>query len=58
MNKLAYDLALLCVEHGLKYAELETCQESARFALETFKTAYSELEELSKPFLDSFGAAD
>lgn len=58
MNKLAYDLALICVEHGLKYADLETCKESANFAMETFETAYRELEKLSEPFLDSFGAVD
>lgn len=42
MNKLAYDLALLCVEHGLRCTEPETCQKSAQFALDTFKDAYNE----------------
>lgn len=58
MNKLAYDLALICVEHGLKYAEIETCKESADFALETFKTVYSEIVKSGEPFLDSFGTPD
>lgn len=58
MNKLAYDLALLCVEHGLKYAEIETCEKSAEFALKTFKAAYSEIVKSGEPFLDSFGTID
>ena len=58
MNKLAYDLALLCVEHGLKCVDLNTCQESAQFAIDTFKAAYDEIMKSGEPFLDSFGTSD
>ena len=58
MNKLAYDLALLCVEHGLRQTDPETCLESAQFALQTFKQAYNEIIQSEEPLLDSFGTSD
>lgn len=58
MNRLAYDLALLCVEHGLRCTEPETCQKSAQFALDTFKDAYNEIVKSGEPFIDSFGTSD
>lgn len=57
MNKLAYDLALLCVEHGLRRTELDTCQDSAQFALHTFKDAYNKIMESREPLLDLFSAS-
>ena len=55
MNKLAYDLALLCVEHGMKQIEPETCEESIKFAIETFVNAYNAIVNSSEPFIHSFG---
>lgn len=55
MNKLAYDLALLCVEHGMKQTEPETCEESAKFAIETFVNAYNAIVNSSEPLIRSFG---
>lgn len=55
MNKLAYDLALLCVEHGMKQTEPETCEESVKFAIETFVNAYNAIANSSEPFIHSFG---
>lgn len=54
MNKLAYDLALLCAEYSLKHIEPETCQESVHLVLETFKEAYKLLNDSCKPILDPF----
>lgn len=58
MNKLAYDLALLCAEHGLRQADPETNSESAQFALQTFKQAYDEIVHSGEPLLDSFGTPE
>lgn len=58
MNKLAYDLALLCVEHGLRINEPESYQDSAQFALKTFKKAYKQILESGEPFIDTFGSGD
>lgn len=57
MNKLAYDLALLCVEHGLRYTDPNTCQESALFALSTFKETYNAIMESGEPILDFFSSS-
>lgn len=54
MNKLAYDLALLCVEHGMKQTEPETCEESAKFAVKTFVKAYNTIVNSAEPFVRSF----
>lgn len=58
MNKLAYDLALLCVEHGLRTNEPESCNESAQFALKTFKAAYEQILKSGEPLLNTFGSSD
>ena len=54
MNKLAYDLALLCVEHGLREFNPSGYEESADFALRTFKATYDHLIKSGEPLLDSF----
>lgn len=55
MNKLAYDLALLCAEYSLSRLEPENCQESAQLVLETFQDSYRIIMESGEPLLDSFG---
>lgn len=57
MNKLAYDLALLCVEHGLRFASIDSCSEATQFALKTFKESYEQILESGEPFIDSFSDA-
>lgn len=54
MNKLAYDLALLCVEHGLRTTKPESWKESSDFAFETFKCVYERIADSGEPLLQSF----
>lgn len=58
MDKLAYDLALLCVQYGLNQAGPENCHDSALFALKTFKEAYELIAESGEPFFHSAGKVD
>lgn len=55
MNKLAYDLALLCAEYSLNHIEPENCKDSAQLVLETFRDSYNFLLDSGEPLLRSFG---
>lgn len=53
-NKLAYDLALLCVQNGLQQMQPQNCIDAAEFALKTFTKSYEAIIESGEPSLDFF----
>lgn len=53
-SKLAYDLALLCVQNGLQQLQPDNCVDAAEFALKTFTKSYRAIIESGEPSLDFF----
>lgn len=53
-NKLAYDLALLCVQNGLQQMQPDNCVDAADFALKTFSKSYKTIIESEEPLLSFF----
>lgn len=53
-NKLAYDLALLCVQNGLQQMQPDNCIDASEFALKTFTKSYKAIIESGEPSLNLF----
>lgn len=58
MNKLAYDLALICAKEGAERFNPASCTKYAEILLESFEKSYNHLIQLGHPFLESFDSSN